>query len=32
MEYDRFYVVTLTDEGASTVLLRFGQPYEGAPR
>ena len=28
MEYDRFYIVTLTDAGASTVLLRFGSPYE----
>jgi len=29
MEYDRLYVVTLTAAGASTVLLRFGSPYEG---
>lgn len=29
MEYDRLYVVTLTDEGASTVLIRFGARYEG---
>jgi hypothetical protein len=29
MEYDRLYVVTLTDEGASTVLLRFGARYRG---
>jgi phosphohistidine phosphatase SixA len=27
-EYDRLYVVTLTDDGASTVLLRFGAPFE----
>lgn len=26
-EYDRLYVVTLTEEGASTVLLRFGAPF-----
>jgi phosphohistidine phosphatase SixA len=29
MEYDRLYIVTLTAAGASTVLLRFGSPYEG---
>ncbi len=29
MEYDRLYVVTLTEDGASTVLLRFGARYEG---
>jgi phosphohistidine phosphatase SixA len=29
MEYDRLYIVTLTDEGASTVLLRFGTLYGG---
>ena len=29
MEYDRLYIVTVTDAGASTVLLRFGSPYEG---
>ena len=29
MEYDRLYVVTLTDDGASTVLLRFGRRFEG---
>lgn len=29
MEYDRLYVVTLTGDGASTVLLRFGQRFEG---
>jgi len=29
MEYDRMYIVTLTAAGASTVLLRFGSPYEG---
>jgi phosphohistidine phosphatase SixA len=26
-EYDRLYVVTLTDDGASTILLRFGAPF-----
>ena len=29
MEYDRLYIVTLHPGGASTVLLRFGTPYEG---
>lgn len=29
MEYDRLYIVTLTDDGASTVLIRFGAPFEG---
>ena len=29
MEYDRLYIVTLHAGGASTVLLRFGTPYEG---
>ncbi len=29
LEYDRLYIVTLTDEGASTVLIRFGKPFEG---
>ena len=29
MEYDRLYIVTLTGEGASTVLIRFGEPYGG---
>lgn len=29
MEYDRLYVVTLTDTGASTVLIRFGERFEG---
>jgi phosphohistidine phosphatase SixA len=29
MEYDRFYIVTLTDAGASTVLIRFGAPFGG---
>jgi len=29
MEYDRLYVVTLTDDGVSTVLLRFGERFEG---
>jgi phosphohistidine phosphatase SixA len=27
MEYDRLYVVTLTEAGASTVMLRFGSLY-----
>ena len=29
MEYDRLYIVTVTDDGVSTVLIRFGAPYEG---
>jgi phosphohistidine phosphatase SixA len=29
MEYDRLYLVTLTDEGATAVLLRFGARYQG---
>lgn len=29
IEYDRLYIVTLTPEGASTVLIRFGGLYEG---
>jgi phosphohistidine phosphatase SixA len=29
MEYDRLYIVTLSGEGASTVLIRFGEPYGG---
>jgi len=29
MEYDRLYVVTLTDAGASTVLIRFGDRFGG---
>jgi phosphohistidine phosphatase SixA len=29
MEYDRLYIVTLTDDGASTVLIRFGARFEG---
>ena len=29
MEYDRLYVVTITDSGVSTVLLRFGARFEG---
>ncbi|MCH7533997.1 MAG: histidine phosphatase family protein [Gemmatimonadetes bacterium] len=29
LEYDRLYIVTLGDEGASTVLIRFGSPFEG---
>jgi hypothetical protein len=26
-EYDRLYILTLTEDGTSTVLLRFGQAY-----
>lgn len=29
LEYDRLYIVTLSLDGASTVLIRFGRPYEG---
>ena len=29
MEYDRLYIVTLTSEGASTVLIRFGARFQG---
>ena len=29
MEYDRLYIVTLTVDGASTVLLRFGERFGG---
>jgi len=29
MEYDRLYVLTLTRNGASTVLLRFGDRFAG---
>ena len=29
MEYDRLYIVTLTESGASTVLIRFGSPFSG---
>ena len=29
MEYDRFYIVTIAGGTLSTVLLRFGEPYEG---
>lgn len=29
MEYDRLYIVTLTDAGASTVLIRFGARHGG---
>jgi 2,3-bisphosphoglycerate-dependent phosphoglycerate mutase len=29
MEYDRLYIVTLTPGGATTVLMRFGERYEG---
>jgi len=29
MEYDRFYVVTIVGGAVSTVLLRFGMPFEG---
>jgi len=28
-EYDRLYLVTLTSDGVSTVLLRFGERFEG---
>lgn len=28
-EYDRLYILTLTDEGTSTVLIRFGRRFEG---
>lgn len=28
-EYDRLYVVTLTDAGPVTTLLRFGRPFRG---
>lgn len=28
IEYDRLYVVTVSGEGVSTLLLRFGAPYE----
>ena len=27
LEYDRLYIVTLTDDGASTVLIRFGRRF-----
>ena len=29
MEYDRLYIVTITAAGVSTVLVRFGQRFEG---
>ena len=29
MEYDRFYIVTIARGTVSTVLLRFGEPFEG---
>ena len=29
MEYDRFYIVTVTGGMVSTVMLRFGKPFEG---
>jgi probable phosphoglycerate mutase len=29
MEYDRLYIVTIAGDATSTVLIRFGQPYEG---
>lgn len=29
MEYDRLYIVTLTPDGASSVMVRFGHPYGG---
>jgi broad specificity phosphatase PhoE len=30
LEYDRLYLVTLTEDGAVTVLLRFGAPFAGS--
>jgi hypothetical protein len=27
MEYDRLYILTLTERGASTVLIRFGARF-----
>jgi len=30
-EYDRLYILTLTETGTSTVLLRFGAPYRAPP-
>ena len=32
LEYDRLYVVTLEETGASTILLRFGEPFVGSGR
>ena len=29
LEYDRLYIVTLSDHGASTVLIRFGKRFQG---
>lgn len=29
LEYDRLYIVTLSDDGASTVLIRFGKRFKG---
>ena len=29
MEYDRLYIVTLSEDGASTVLIRFGKRFRG---
>ena len=29
LEYDRLYIVTLTEGGASTVLIRFGKRFRG---
>lgn len=29
LEYDRLYIVTLTPDGASTVLIRFGKRFQG---
>jgi hypothetical protein len=29
MEYDRFYIVTVAGGMVSTVMLRFGEPFEG---
>jgi broad specificity phosphatase PhoE len=30
-EYDRLYILTLTERGTSTVMLRFGAPYRPPP-
>jgi phosphohistidine phosphatase SixA len=29
LEYDRLYIVTLGDDGTSTVLIRFGKRFQG---
>jgi hypothetical protein len=29
MEYERFYIVTVAGGMVSTVMLRFGEPFEG---